>query len=104
MEKRLDEVKKGFGLLVGFTLWEGDQEMYYKCCFCKICCAVKSSSLRGMGEGNTFKREIYAQLLGRKGERGQRGFPVCYFSVDFSSNNPYAKVAYFGIAYSDLLQ
>lgn len=24
MEKRLDKIKRGFGLLVGFKLWEGD--------------------------------------------------------------------------------
>ena len=73
-----------------------------KGCFYKICYAVKSSSLPGVGEGNTFIKGNLCPAFGQKG--GERIERFSCFSVEFSSNNPYAKVAYFGIAYSDLLQ
>ena len=55
--------------------------MYYKCCFCKICCAVKSSSLHDMGEGNTFTKGNLCPAFGQKGrERIERFSCLLFFS------------------------
>ena len=52
----------------------------------------------------TFQMEIYVLLLAREGRR-ESSFPrVCCFQTAFSSNNPYAKVSYFGVAHSGALQ
>lgn len=48
----------------------------------------------------TSQREIYARILDRKGE--SRAYPVSVISqLSVPQNNPYAKVEYFGFAYSN---
>lgn len=49
--------------------------------------------------GTPLQRQIYALFLGRKGE-GREFF----LSAVFSSHNPHAKEAYFGVAYCEPLQ
>ena len=51
-----------------------------------------------------LQREIYV-LLFRQNKRGQRVLPVSAISqLPSAQNNPYAKVAEFGVAYSNALQ
>lgn len=59
----------------------------------------------GEGKGNTFihNREMSILLLG-KGGRAESSLDICCFLIPAAQNNPYVKVEYFGVAYSDPLQ
>lgn len=73
-------------------------------CLCQLpVSSDKSCSSFSSTEETSSQREIYVLLLGNKGE--QRTLPQ-FVDIQLLSaqNNLYAKVAYFGISYSDLLQ
>lgn len=65
-----------------------------------------------MGEEDTFKnkilstlqREIYALLLGKKGEKGEFFLHLLLLNHLFSPKDPYAKVTSFGVVGPEPLQ
>ena len=51
------------------------------------------SSWYGSGKARLFSKEMYALLLGRKGEG--KGLPLCNFSVAFSSKQSLGQSSIF---------
>ena len=86
-----------------------DKGYLSKACCCKfisvspVITVALPFPVPGMGRGVPSQKEMYVLLLGR--QRKGRELPESIHSqLPLVQNNPYAKGAYFGVAYQDPLQ